>query len=211
MTALKNRKRIARLAAVLLIAGALAVHYQFDPWGFYWQVSQEEAALRLQVVQTAQSYLGCNEADGSHEAIIDLYNSHEPLAMGYTVTYTDSWCATFVSAVAIQCGLTDIIPTECGCQRQIALFQALGCWEERDSAIPLPGDIIYYDWEENGLGDCTGWADHVGIVVGVKWPFVKVIEGNRDDSVSYRYILLNDIHIRGFGQPDYTSAIENTP
>lgn len=207
----KTRKRLAVLAAVLVISGALAAHYLYDPWGFYWKVSDAEAALRMQVVKTAQSYLGCNEADGSHEQIIDLYNSHRPLAMNYTVQYTDSWCATFVSSVAIQCGLTDIIPTECGCERQIGLFQKIDCWEEFDGAVPLPGDIIYYDWDEKGLRDCTGWADHVGIVVGTKWPFIKVIEGNKGDSVSYRYLLLNSIHIRGFGQPDYASLLKAEP
>lgn len=207
----KIGKRLAVLAAVLVVLGALAAHYLYDPWGFYWKVSDEEAALRMQVVEMAQSYLGCNEADGSHEQIIDLYNSHQPLAMNYTVQYTDSWCATFVSAVAIQCGLTDIIPTECGCERQIGLFQEIGCWEEFDGAVPLPGDIIYYDWDEKGLRDCTGWSDHVGIVVGTKWPFIKVIEGNKGDSVSYRCLLLNDIHIRGFGQPDYASRAKTEP
>ncbi len=207
----KNHSRILGLGGALLILAAIALHYLLDPWGFYWKVSEEEAALRLQVVQTAQSYLGFNEADGSYQQIIDLYNAHEPLAENYTVLYSDSWCATFVSAVSIECGLTEILPTECSCQRQIALFQALGCWEERDSAIPLPGDLIYYDWDSTGLGDCTGWADHVGIVVGTKWPFVKVIEGNRDDCVCYRYILLNDVHIRGYAQPDYGALLENTP
>ena len=130
------------------------------------------------------------------------------IAVGYVVQETDDWCATFVSAMAISCGLTDIIPTECGCQRQIGLFQELGTWEENDAAIPLPGDIIYYDWDSRSLGDCTGWADHVGIVVGTKWPFVKVIEGNKDDAVGYRIVLINDIHIRGYGRPDYASLLQ---
>lgn len=214
MTAQKKRniiKTCAVLASVLLIAIAVALHYLCEPWGFYWKVSEEETALRLQIVETAESHLGANEADGTHGPIIDLYNAHEPLALGYEVQYTDSWCATFVSAVAIECGVTDIIPTECGCERQIGLFQDLDCWEERDSHIPLPGDIIYYDWEEQRPGDCTGWSDHVGIVVGTKWPFVKVIEGNKEDSVSYRVLLLNDVHIRGFGLPDYGAMIENAP
>lgn len=207
----KWKKKLSGLLAGLVILGALAAHYFYDPWGFYWNVSQEEAALRMKAVETAQGYLGYGEADGSHKKIIDLYNSHQPLAQNYTVQYTDSWCAAFVSAVAIQCGLTDIIPTECSCQRQIGLFEDLGRWEEWDGAVPLPGDIIYYDWDEKGLRDCTGWADHVGIVVGTKWPFVKVIEGNRDDCVSCRIVCLNDIHIRGFGQPDYASKINGTP
>ena len=204
-------KFFACLAAVLVAVGAVAAHYILDPWGFYWKVSEDEAALRQNVVKTAESYLGCSEINGSHKKIIDLYNAHEPLAMDYEVQYTDSWCATFVSTVAIQCDLTQIIPTECGCERQIGLFQEIFCWEESDSEIPLPGDIIYYDWDETESGNCTGWSDHVGIVVGTKWPFVKVIEGNKDDSVSYRYLLLNDAHIRGFGQPDYSSIVKNTP
>lgn len=206
-------KKKRSLVFLLLIAAvcAVAAHYVYDPWGFYWKVSGEEAALRMQVVQTAQSYLGCCEADGSHEPIIDLYNSHEPLAMGYAVGYTDSWCSTFVSAVAIQCGLTDIIPTECGCERHIGLFQELGRWEERDTAIPLPGDLIFFDWNQETPGECSGWADHVGIVVGTKWPFVKVIEGNHDDAVAYHILLLGDIQIRGYARPDYASKIKSTP
>ena len=207
----KKKRTTAIFAVVFLILGVLAAHYLWESWGFYRRVPEEEAALRTQVVETAERYLGCQEADGSFKAIIDLYNSQESLPMGYEVQYTDSWCAVFVSAVAMECGITDILPTECSCERQIGLFQDLGCWEEDDSAIPLPGDVIYYDWDEKGLGDCTGWADHVGIVVGTKWPFLKVIEGNRDDAVTYRILPLNDIHIRGFGLPDYTSHLKNTP
>ena len=205
----ERKKRIFTWLLVFLLAvsGVLA-HYYWDPWGFYWKVSPEETALRRNVVQTAERFLGCKEADGSHEKIIDLYNSQEVLPVGYVVQYTDSWCATFV----IQCGLTDIIPAECGCERQIALFQELGTWAEQDSTIPLPGDLIYYDWNMEKTGECTGWADHVGIVVGTKWPYLKVIEGNFSDSVGYHYLKLNDIQIRGFAKPDYAGFLqENTP
>lgn len=208
---MKYRHCLNVLLTLLLILAAFLLHYKYDPWGFYRKTPEEEAALRMALVHTAESYLGCKEADGSHKPIIDLYNSHQPLAMDYTVTYTDSWCSAFASAAAIGCGLTDIIPTECGCERQIGLFRELGCWEERDTAIPLPGDLIFYDWEAPESGDCTGWSDHVGIVVGTKWPFVKVIEGNKDDCVSYRILLLGSQYIRGYGKPDYASKAKNTP
>jgi len=199
-------------ATMVLAVTVVVAHYVLDPWGFYRKVSGEEAALRMELVTAAEGFLGCREDDGSHKRIIDLYNAHEPLAMGYAVQYTDSWCAAFVSAAAISCNLTEIIPTECGCQRQIELFQALGTWEESDSSIPLPGDLIYYDWDMEDRGECTGWADHVGIVVGTKWPFLKVIEGNYQDAVGYHYLLLNDIQIRGFARPDYTGFLqEKTP
>ncbi len=207
----KQKKPLAVLIAAALVIIALTLHYYFTPWGFYWKVPAQEASHRIKIVETAQKYLGLCETDGSHQKIIDAYNTHEPLAIGYKVTYSDSWCAAFVSAIAIECGYTDIIPTECGCERQIALFQSLECWEEYDGAVPLPGDIIYYDWDENGLQDCMGWSDHVGIVVGTKWPFIKVIEGNRDDSVRYRTIFINDIHIRGYGKPNYSQLTQKLP
>lgn len=191
------------LSAALVVICAVAGHYLFEPWQFYRTISPEEAALRMQLVCTAEKHLGAMESDGSHLPILDTYNSHEPLAVGYVVQPSDSWCATFVSTAAIESGLTDIIPTECGCERQITLFQDLGRWQENESYVPLPGDIIYYDWDESKPGDCTGWSDHVGIVVGTKWPFAKVIEGNKDDSVSYRILYLGDIRIRGYGLPDY--------
>jgi len=193
--------------AFLLLAGAVTWHYLLAPWGFYRAVESREAALRMQVVETAKGWVGAKEADGSHRPIIDLYNSWEPLAVGYEVQYSDSWCSAFVSCVSIQCGLTDIFPTECGCQRHIGLFQALERWEEDERMLPNPGDLIFYDWEETRPVDAQGWSDHVGIVIGTKWPFVKAIEGNKDDSVSCRILFLGDPQIRGYAKPDYSSLV----
>ena len=44
-----------------------------------------ETELRSLLVKTAEDWLGRNEKDGSHREIIDLYNSHTPLARGYKV------------------------------------------------------------------------------------------------------------------------------
>ncbi len=162
-----------------------------------------ENELRQSLVNAAQAWLSCREIDGSHRKIIDLYNAHKPLARGYRVQYTDAWCATFVSAAAIAANLTDIIPTECGCDRQIALFKNLERWREEDGYVPKPGDVIYYDWGDRGAGDCTGSADHVGIVTACDGKTVTVIEGNISDAVGYRKIAVNGRYIRGYGVPDY--------
>lgn len=190
------------LALVLMVVLAVVTFQGSPKWE---KLSPEEQAVRLQYIETAKQWLGCKEQDGSHRQIIDLYNSHQPLAQGYTVKYTDSWCATFVSAAAIASELTDIIPTECGCQRQIELFKALGRWEEEDSYVPLPGDLIYYCNTDSGRGDCTGWSDHVGIVTEVDGFLITVLEGNNKDSVRLRTILVNSKTIRGFALPDFAS------
>ena len=212
MKNLKTKRKLlywvlAVFAGIALLASGILFYFLSDPWGFARDVEPAEEAARLALIASAQQWLGANEADGSHEEIIDLYNSHEPLAQDYTVQYTDSWCAVFVSAAAIASQETIIIPTECGCQRQIELFAQMGCWQEDDNYLPLPGDIIYYSWGKQPLfSDCTGWSNHVGIVVGTAGPFIKVIEGNKNDRVAYRYILRGYYQIRGYGLPDYGST-----
>ena len=202
----EKKERIVSSLILFIFLGSIGLHYLLSPWGFYRAVNTQEANIRCGLIRNAQHWLGANEADGSHRAILDIYNAQPSLPMGYVVQDTDSWCAAFVSTAAIQSGLTQIIPTECGCQRQIGLFEEIGQWDESDNAMPQPGDIIYYDWDQKNPGDATGWSDHVGIVVGVKWPFIKVIEGNKDDCVSYRIIPVGHKSIRGYGKPDYASV-----
>ena len=199
------------LAGLVLLCMGLWLFYRNARWGFAREVPEGEASRRMLLIQTAESWLGANEADGSHQEIIDLYNSQESLPMDYEVLYTDSWCAAFVTAAAMEADLTDIIPPECGCERQIGRFQELGCWQETDTYLPLPGDIIYYAWDEKPFGECTGWADHVGIVTGTCWPFVKVIEGNKEDRVDYRIVSIWNGTIRGYGLPQYDASETGNP
>lgn len=169
-------------------------------------IAPEECALRESIVSTAEGYLGVREQDGSHLAIVDRYNAHEPSPRGYKLTGEDNWCAAFGSVAALEAGLETVIPIECSCEQQILLFDSLHCWEENDGYLPRPGDYIYYVWDEWRSGDCTAWANHVGIVVKTVGPVIQVIEGNKDNAVGYRYIFLNDICIRGYGLPDYRAA-----
>lgn len=198
---------ITAVVTILIVLAGMLILPCFT-WGFARDVSPEEAELRQKYIEAAEVWMGSNALDGSHKAIIDIYNGHKPLAQGYSVKYTDKWCAAFVSTVAIQCDLTDLIPTECGCQRQIGLFEGMGRWEECDEYVPLPGDIIYYSSEGASYGENTGWSDHVGIVCGTIGNCIKVIEGNVAGTVAVRYIFVADASIRGYGLPDYASACE---
>ena len=176
--------------------------------GFSRRLTASEKHQRVETVSAAREWLGTQEHTEQHRQLLAIYNGHEPLAREYQVTVNDSWCAAFGSTIAIQRELTDIIPTECGCERQIELWKEMDRWTENDDHMPLPGDYIYYNWDADfDLKDNTGWSDHVGIVVGSAGPLIKVIEGNKDDSVTYRIIFRGDYRIRGYGLPDYASKI----
>lgn len=165
---------------------------------------------RRKVIETATKYLYCNETDGSHKQIIDIYNSHRPLARGYAVQYTDPWCAAFVSSVAILLGYTDIIPIECSCGKMIELCKKRGIWIEDDSYHPKTGDIIFYDWDDTGKGDCTGYPEHVGLVSEINNSNIIVIEGNYNHAVRYRTIAINGKFIRGYGVPQYETISDKS-
>lgn len=162
------------------------------------------------ILGIARGWLGCKESDGSHKKIIDVYNSHKPLARGYKVKYTDSWCATFVSACAIKAGYTNIIPLECSCNKMIEKFQKMGRWTEDDAHVPHLGDVIFYDWQDSGKGDNKGSSDHVGIVEKVEGSTITVIEGNKNDAVGRRKLQINGRYIRGYGLPKYDANATNT-
>ena len=200
------------LPLIALVIGAV---YWFAPrlipdgwFGFAYELPPAETALRQRLVDTACAWAGIRESDENHRAVIDLYNTIDPLPVDYRVTYEDAWCAAFGSVAALEAELLDIIPAECSCNRQIQLFQELGRWQENDGHLPLPGDYIYYDWDFPKSFDCVSGSDHVGIVVGTWGPFIRVMEGNRHDDAGYRTIWRNDWCIRGFGVPDYASKCQ---
>ena len=197
-----SRRNLVYKKAQELFKGAAGAANNNQSGGKKTMTEQE---LRNKVVQTARGYLGSKEADGSHRKIIDGYNAHKPLARGYRVKYTDAWCATFVSFVGIVCGLTDIMPTECGCGAMIELYKKKGRWQENDAYRPQPADIVMYDWDDNGAGDCTGYPEHVGIVEAVSGNTITVIEGNMSNKVGERALQVNGRYIRGYCLPDYAS------
>ena len=135
------------------------------------------------VLNVMRSWIGYSEANRKFRQIIDLYNSYLPLARGYAVQYTDEWCDTAVSAAAIQAGCVDLIGTECGCEKHIEIFKEKGIWIEDGTIVPLPGDIILYNW------DCQvqpndGYSDHIGYVESVSGQMITVMEGNYNEEVA---------------------------
>lgn len=165
-----------------------------------------ETELRLKVCETARSWLGTVERTSAHKKLVGLYNAIKPLPVGYTLKETDSWCAAFVSVVAKQCDLLDILYPECSCPRMLSIYKQKGRWIEDDGYVPAPGDLVMYGWSDSGNGDYAGPPDHVGIVCSVlDDKSITVIEGNYQDSVKTRVIRVDARYIRGYCVPDYAS------
>lgn len=161
---------------------------------------------RVAVVDLVKSWVGKNEADGSYKDIVDIYNSfHGPFPRGTKMQYGWAWCACTWSALAIKLGYTSIMPIEISCEELIKNAKSMSCWVEDDTYVAGPGDAILYDWQDNGVGDCTGWADHVGVVecVNDDAGYYTVIEGNHENAVKRRTISINGRFIRGFITPKY--------
>lgn len=151
-------------------------------------------------------YLGIKEGSAEHKAILAVFNN-SGLCTRYKMTVKDAWCATGVSAAFIATGLSGIFPcVECSCENMITLAKKAGIWVENDAYVPSTGDVIMYDWDDSGNGDCTGWSDHVGIVVSVSGSTIKVIECNKSNTVDYRSIAVNGRYIRGYIVPKYSST-----
>ena len=118
--------------------------------------------------------------------------------MGYP--HRIEWCACFISWLATQLNLTDVIPVDMSCNRQIEKFKKLNA-KVTKALVPDVGDIIYYDW------DNSGDADHVGIVENNDGHMITVIEGNSGyepyDRVRRRQIPLHYGKIFTVVRPNY--------
>mgnify|MGYP001420391568 FL=1 len=113
-----------------------------------------------------------------------------------------------VSAAAILCGLTEVIPIECSCGEQMRWYQARGQWIEDDAHVPQIGEQVFYYWNDRkdyALTDCTGAPNHTGIVTACDDQSFTVFEGNKGKAheCGYRTLEINGRYIRGFGVPKY--------
>ena len=165
--------------------------------------SLNEIKLRELVVSVSEIKLGTKQRSDSHKEIIAGYNTIQPLPQNHIMKLSEPWCATYVSYISNVLGLTDYILPECSCNRMIKLYKAKKEWVEDDDYVPEMGDILFYAWKDNGVGDCELEANHVGIV---KNNIIYVIEGNYSKQVKVRQIKVNGKYIRGFATPDYKTA-----
>ncbi len=121
----------------------------------------------------------------------------EPYWSWYGFGSRVEWCACFVSWCANQCGHIEsgVLPKFAGVGTGEEWFKARGLWRD-NQYTPNPGDIIFFDWETDGL---DGKPDHVGIVEKVEGGVIYTIEGNSGDVCRQNHYSLGYYEILGFG------------
>lgn len=85
------------------------------------------------------------------------------------------------------------VPKFAYCPTGIQWFQQHDQWQGRQYT-PAPGDIIFFDWQNDGI------SDHVGIVEKVENGTVYTIEGNStNDECRQNSYPNHSIYIIGYG------------
>lgn len=104
------------------------------------------------------------------------------------------WCACFVSWCAEQCGYIEngMFPKFSLCSEGVKWFDSRGQFRD-GSYVPAAGDIIFFDWGNDGT------IDHVGIVENVADGQVNTIEGNSGDRCQRQSYSVGNSYIYGYG------------
>lgn len=178
----------------------------FDRYTQADRATVTENQLRRLVADTIQAWIGAKKGSALHADILAVYNGYRPLARGYTMKTTDAYCAATVSAAYIRAGIAAWTGTECGVEKFTLVAKARGIWVEDDAHVPAVGDACVYDWNDNGVGDCVGSGDHIGIVTASNGTTFTVTEGNMSGGVvGTRNMKVNARYIRGYICPDFAA------
>jgi hypothetical protein len=118
---------------------------------------------RLDFIAVAKGELGVIEGPKDNETKYGAFTKANFLP----------WCGSFVNWCANEVGLK--IPNCVSTVAGATAFMKKGQWEKAEEAIPLPGDIVFFDFPNDGVDRIS----HVGIVVKDNGDgTVTCIEGN---------------------------------
>lgn len=174
-----------------------------------WEQSFAEVRLTgewpVDVLAIAKTQLGYSES------VKNYVVGEDGTSRGYT-RYGDwfgcpygDWCAMFAS-FCIHYADVEGMPLDMSCPSWIEGLRALNLYrpahadDPQQQYTPTAGDLVFYDWEQDGI------ADHVGLIVevtpaaGEEPARLITMEGNVEDRVQYMSYALDNPTILGFGQ-----------
>lgn len=117
----------------------------------------------------------------------------------------ESWCATFLAAIARRVRLT--VPSYAAyTPALVGAFKAADQWHTE----PAPGDYVFFDFPDN-----INRVQHVGVVIGVEPFAIHTVEGNTSSGEHgsqyngggvYERARPRNASIVGYGRPVYDHA-----
>ena len=118
----------------------------------------------------------------------------EPFWSWYGFKKREEWCGLFISWCEDQCGYlaSGVAPKFAMVSDGADWFVLRDQWRLVGDT-PEPGDLIFFDWDQDG------GRDHVGIVTGVVDDKVFTVEGNSSDLCRQKRYSLDDPIIYGYG------------
>lgn len=134
------------------------------------------------------------ESITTHEEVVLAYNKIKPLPVGYKISMSDDWCASFVSVVFWYCSCIEF--AECSVPRMIELAKKKGIYKNKNYN-PKIGDVVIYDWDSIKDGD------HVGIIIKKEDNLLTVREGNKSNAIGNRLVNKSAECISGYIAPKF--------
>lgn len=133
-----------------------------------------------------------------NQAIIDVALSQvgqvggQPYWSWYGFSSRVEWCACFASWCMNQVGHGEVRYSSCN-YGGVPYFQGIGWWANGGFTDLAAGDVIFFDWQGDGI------VDHTGLVIGTDGAYVYTVEGNSGDTCKVKKYAINTSVIAGYG------------
>ena len=152
----------------------------------------------------ARTQLGYTESTRNYEVMEDgeTIKGYTRYGDWYGMPY-DDWCAMFVSFCLNYAEIPqDAIPYESNCPAWIEVLQdeEYELYRLAGEYTPVPGDLIFFDWEEDGTADRVGIVTEIIPATEEEPAKIKTIEGNVGDRVAEQEYDMDDVVILGYAK-----------
>ncbi len=150
-------------------------------------------------------YNKVNEEETTRNKIVaslipEIGNGGDKYWQWYGYNHRVEWCAVFVSYIANQNGILNTkVPKFVWVKVGVDYYKERNLLKTPKEYTPKPADVIFFDWNNNGV------IDHVGYVEKVVNNTVYTIEGNVDyKDVRRKKYPLNSSYIYAYGVLDFS-------
>ena len=165
-------------------------------WEYFFSNMELSGDWSRDLVAVAQSQLGYRESERNYEVQEDgSLKGYTRYGAWYGLPYGD-WCAMFVSFCLRYADIPETaVPWECGTRPWVEKLRERNLYADAEGYLPKAGDIVFFDWERDGL------TDHVGLVsaVDAESGTLQTIEGNHTPAVERFEYSLYDSTLSGYG------------